>query len=94
VARPLRGHLHALRAGELDDLDHVLIVGRNRGQRRILPEGQVEGLCGGVPAVPARLDHGPLHLAAQCLQGGNRSDGASLSCCGMCGCQAHDSSSD
>ena len=74
VSGALGGDLHPVRAGEVDDLDHVLCVGRHGDERRLLDDGEVEGLRGGVPAVPTGLDHGALETRAQGAEGRNRRD--------------------
>ncbi len=74
VAGPLGRHLHAVRAGELDDGDDVLLVGRHGHELGLLGEGQVERLRGGVPAVAVGLDHSALEAPLQGLEGGGGLD--------------------
>jgi hypothetical protein len=88
VAGALGGDLHAVGAGERDDLDHVLDVGGQGDEGRLLDDGEVEGLRCRVPAVPARLDHVPPQAGAQRAQGRNRGDTRRLEW----NCLAHDSS--
>jgi hypothetical protein len=66
VARPLGRDLHAVRSGEVHDRDDVVLVGRDRDERRLLHESEVERLRGGGPLGVAGLDDRAGDAGAQC----------------------------